>query len=579
MKSLLRSIFLTLFAFLALSATAQEKATALALPDSLVGKLKENRQNDDVRGKALVDIIEYLFEHRQHEAALPYIKELRNLKYYNEGDYYQVALCDYYYACYLCNTNQPQEALRWVEKSFDSLENAIENADTRKLFVRISLTKGSCYFKLNLYSEEYNCLQEGLEVAEIDQDSLLLWKLHNNLGVMYQNLYRNRESFESLLKALKYSPNNFTVLFNLAIGHTLAKEMDSTYQSYDSAYLYMYQALNVAKSKEDSVSVLYRLGCMKAMDKSYEESKDYLTRALNYYEQNGALHNLCFTKRELAIIERDMGNLDRALEHINETIQIAEFGDESEVLAYCYGIKSEIESKLGYFEAAYYDAENQKKAAEKLSQSRNEEKLFQSEQNWFIIKAQEQLRYEQFKAKQKQRTTWIVASILVFFCMVIAILLISMNRKRRKMLELKLNAQNREMASKALNQMHVNEVLEDIVNRLNQIQNTSEGTEVGLSSMIHDLNEMVDDGSKKDFDYFFVKVHPDFYANLKKDFPDLTTNDLRLCAFIKAKLSTKEIAELNNMSADSVKNSRSRLRKKMGLTDPNESLDNLISKY
>ena len=81
---------------------AQEDASIL--PDSLTSQLKEFRQNDDKRAQILIDLIEYCFDHRQHEAALPYIKELRNLKYYTEGDYYQVALCDYYYACFLCSS-------------------------------------------------------------------------------------------------------------------------------------------------------------------------------------------------------------------------------------------------------------------------------------------------------------------------------------------------------------------------------------------------------------------------------------------------------------------------------------------
>ena len=127
--------------------------------------------------------------------------------------------------------------------------------------------------------------------------------------------------------------------------------------------------------------------------------------------------------------------------------------------------------------------------------------------------------------------------------------------------------------------MHVNEVLGDVVEKLSKIQNTPNGGGTSLTSTIHDLKEMVDDGSKKDFDYYFVQVHPDFYKHLSADFPDLTPNDLRLCAFVVAKLNIKEIAELNNMSADSVKNARSRLRKKLGLTDPNASLLTFLSKY
>ena len=100
-----------------------------------------------------------------------------------------------------------------------------------------------------------------------------------------------------------------------------------------------------------------------------------------------------------------------------------------------------------------------------------------------------------------------------------------------------------------------------------------------LSSSIHKLKGLLDDGSKKEFDYYFVQVHPDFYQRLLYDFPKLTQNELRLCAFIKSNLSIKEIAEINNLSVESVKTARKRLRKKLQLTGEDVSLIEFLSRY
>ncbi|PRX55345.1 helix-turn-helix and ligand-binding sensor domain-containing protein [Flagellimonas meridianipacifica] len=64
-----------------------------------------------------------------------------------------------------------------------------------------------------------------------------------------------------------------------------------------------------------------------------------------------------------------------------------------------------------------------------------------------------------------------------------------------------------------------------------------------------------------------------FLKKLKKVHPNLSPNDIRLCAYLRLNLSSKEIAPLLNISARSVEIKRYRLRKKMGL----EHDDNLVN--
>ena len=341
----------------------------------------------------------------------------------------------------------------------------------------------------------------------------------------------------------------------------------------------MYYALNAATNKHDSTEEYFHLGALKLNDEAYKEAKDYLTLVLKCYDECGpTLYEYCIIRRELALVEFKLGNFDQALDLINEAIHIAEFDNQLKLLAVSYGVRRMIFKQMGDYKAALEDAENMIKYHDEITLLRNEKKLNQNEHDLIMRKAQEQLRFEQFEAKQKQRTTWIVTGILAFFSLLTAILLVVINRKRRKMLELELDLQNREITAKAMAQMHINEVLDDVVEKLDDIGKKGDiGND--LNYVIKDLKGMRDDGSKKDFDYYFVHVHPDFYKRLSEDFPNLTQNDLRLCAFIKANMNTKEIAELNNMSADSVKNSRSRLRKKLGIKDVNASLSDFISKY
>jgi DNA-binding CsgD family transcriptional regulator len=78
-----------------------------------------------------------------------------------------------------------------------------------------------------------------------------------------------------------------------------------------------------------------------------------------------------------------------------------------------------------------------------------------------------------------------------------------------------------------------------------------------------------------------------FFSKLKKRYPTLTPNDLRLCSYLRMNFTTKEIANLSNISTRAVEIARYRLRSKLGLShDVNlteflirEAENNLIRPY
>jgi DNA-binding CsgD family transcriptional regulator len=78
------------------------------------------------------------------------------------------------------------------------------------------------------------------------------------------------------------------------------------------------------------------------------------------------------------------------------------------------------------------------------------------------------------------------------------------------------------------------------------------------------------------FESNFERAHDQFLNNLKGQFPDLTPKDLRLCAFLRMNLSSKEIAPLLGISVRGIENHRYRLRKKMGLDHDDNLIDMIL---
>jgi DNA-binding CsgD family transcriptional regulator len=86
------------------------------------------------------------------------------------------------------------------------------------------------------------------------------------------------------------------------------------------------------------------------------------------------------------------------------------------------------------------------------------------------------------------------------------------------------------------------------------------------------------DQNWKKFRVEFTSIHPRFFDNLTTKFPDLSENNVQLCAYLRISLSSKEIANLMSISVSSVNKNRQRLRKKLYLeaeTDLSEFLATL----
>jgi len=67
----------------------------------------------------------------------------------------------------------------------------------------------------------------------------------------------------------------------------------------------------------------------------------------------------------------------------------------------------------------------------------------------------------------------------------------------------------------------------------------------------------------------------EYYEKLREEFPSLTKTEIKLCSFIRLKLSIAQIAHLQHIDTSSVVVGRYRLKKKLGL-DTDENLDKFL---
>ncbi|WP_321306872.1 triple tyrosine motif-containing protein [Marinifilum fragile] len=151
---------------------------------------------------------------------------------------------------------------------------------------------------------------------------------------------------------------------------------------------------------------------------------------------------------------------------------------------------------------------------------------------------------------------------------------------RNEKLKSEVDFKTRELASSTMNIIHKNEVLSYAVGELKKaLKKIKDPTAlVQVRQLMKTLDsEFNSDQDWEQFELHFDQVHENFIKRLRSSFPQLTPKDLRMCAYLRMNLSTKEIAPLMNISVRGVEISRYRLRKKFDLNREENLIDFLLN--
>tara|TARA_R110000868_G_scaffold193008_1_gene437630 strand:- start:8246 stop:10954 length:2709 start_codon:yes stop_codon:yes gene_type:complete len=135
-----------------------------------------------------------------------------------------------------------------------------------------------------------------------------------------------------------------------------------------------------------------------------------------------------------------------------------------------------------------------------------------------------------------------------------------------------IESKNRELGISTMSLIKKNEFLNTIKKELKKAEGLSHVKQV-VKIIDKNLNN-TDDWNL--FEEAFNNVDKNFLKKIKTEHPSLTSNDLRLCAYLRLNLSSKEIAPLLNISSRSVEVKRYRLRKKLELSHDVSLTDYLL---
>lgn len=141
-------------------------------------------------------------------------------------------------------------------------------------------------------------------------------------------------------------------------------------------------------------------------------------------------------------------------------------------------------------------------------------------------------------------------------------------RLRNEKLRNEMVHRDKELANQTMSIIQKNKFLMKLKDELQRIQKSTNDAQLKpkMAMLSKRLDKEIDNKQQnKIFETYFDEVHNEFFKRLKEKYPQLSPREMRICAYIRMNLTSKEIAALLNITDRGVEISRYRLRKKLDL--------------
>lgn len=426
----------------------------------------------------------------------------------------------------------------------------------------------------------------------------------NNIGLIFYKTEKYSDAiayFERALEILKKTDdslvrdiNNEYLRFNINIGAVHAKLRD-----FNKAGFYFTKALQyLDEDNSKNYAVLLTNLSIVAREKGETEKAFELNqKAIEVSNKSENYRILVQAYNNMGNYYMVVGDFDQAKSHFMKAHDLAQqFGFGSSIVIALDMLASAYDS-TGDYKNAYETHVKFKNFSDSLLDLEKVRMVTQLEMKDKFDKRLATARIMQKEKEAGQRRRELIYSltiVLTLMGLIILLLLffLQQSKSKRHRLEAEKNSllskslglektklqeelefKNKELATNVMYMIRKNELIAQISERLikSKLAFKKENQRI-IEEIIRDLQSSAEDNIWRDFEVRFQQVHNDFYEKINEKFPNLTSNEKKLCAFLRLNMSTKEISAITYQSLNSIIVARSRLRKKLGL----DSEENLI---
>lgn len=426
------------------------------------------------------------------------------------------------------------------------------------------------------------------------EDKLVL--IYPNMGAVYQKMKQLDQALELYLKAFNYinvTTDPQLVKSRPQINLTLTNNIGSIYNEQKKRELsikYYLSGLQVAEelnSYEFISRICHNLGKLYLEENILDSAFLYINRSLSNRKQWGNLNGLAITQGLLAEYYISNRNFIDAKKVLDEAYINAEKVNSAEAKLQILNAYVKVYEKTGDYKAAFDVITEVNKF---------KDSIFNADMEMEIYKIQFQNEYDKKEIEnkliqQKIETRYLVLSFTLAALLAFAAFIYYFQRNKYRNLKLEndllalrktalendIESKNKELTTNVMYLIQRNELLTDIIKRLAEAKHSAnDENRIAIQRIITDLGTLISGNAWEEFEVRFQQVHTQFYTRLQNLHPQLTPNEIKLCAFLRLNMTTKDISALTNQNAKSVEMARHRLRKKLNITNTHVNLVNYL---
>jgi tetratricopeptide (TPR) repeat protein/DNA-binding CsgD family transcriptional regulator len=422
-------------------------------------------------------------------------------------------------------------------------------------------------------------------------------EVYNVIG----NIYKNQSEFDNAInyynESLQYA---IQAKDSLIIGSLYINfgEIYLAQKNIDKAIEYQLMALSIhdkIHSVRGKAQVYHRLGQAYHLKKDYDQAFLYFQKSIQWAEDIGANNLILKIHFDIGQAFLAIHDTKKAIYHFNESLNLVkQFGNSIDRAEALEGLAL-AHKKNNHFKGAYELLEQANLLRDSIDIEASRKRIAQLQFDYEMENKNDEI--ELLKKDQQIKILQQNVSLGGFIALIIiGALTISRQRKsktlmkkekalieaelknnqlRKEQLEVRLKEmelRTKELQTLSINFAEKNELIEDLKSAIGEIKNTlPEENRVKLIKIVNSLQIFQKmDREKADFQHYFDQVHQDFFDNLRTNFPELSSKDLKMCALMRLNLDNKQIATILGITTESAKVTRHRVKKKLGVqTDIN----------